>query len=82
MRTTGLRLLHLAGEFSVFAAIEYQPGQVKRFVRAKLIGQGDHDIRGRLDADDGGRAGPMDDLRDSVLLRCLASDSVGPFMTR
>jgi hypothetical protein len=75
-------MFHLAGEFSVFAPIEYQPGQVKRFVRAELTGQSNHDIRGRLDADDGGRAGPVDDLRDSVLLRCLASDSVGPFVPR
>ena len=54
----------LAGKLGVFAAIEYQPGQAERLVRGKLAGQGDDDLRGGLDADNGGRTGPADDSRD------------------
>jgi len=64
VRTSGLRLLDLAGEFGVFVAVEHEPGQVKRFVQVELTGQNDNDVPRHLDADDGGRAGPADDLRD------------------
>jgi len=59
-----LRRFDLAGEFSVFAAVEYQSGQVKCLARGELIGQRHDDVRRSLDADDGGRAGPADDLQD------------------
>jgi len=82
VRTAGLRLFDLAGEFGVFAAVEHQPGQVKRFVQVELTGQRNNDVPGHFDADDGGRAGPADDLRDPY--SCDARQRVfgGPFVPR
>jgi hypothetical protein len=47
-------------------------------VRRELEGEGDDDVRGGLDADDGGWAGPADDLRDLILLRCCGGGSAVP----
>ena len=74
----GLRRFDLAAEFGVLAVVEYQSGQAKRLVRGELAGQRNDDVRGGLDADDGGRAGPADDLRDQALLRCDGCGSVLP----
>jgi len=63
------RRFDLAAEFGVFAVVEHQPGQAKRLAGGELAGQRDDDVRRGLDADDSGRAGPANDLRDPTLLR-------------
>lgn len=77
-----LRRFDLAAEFGVFAVVEYQSGQAKRLVRAEPAGRCNDDVSGGLDADDTGRAGPADDLRDSILLRCFGCGSMFPFGPR
>ena len=66
--TLGAWVFDLAAEFGVLAAVEYQSGQAERLVTGKLARQCDDDVRRGLDADDGGRAGPANDLRDQILL--------------
>jgi len=44
--------------------IQYKLGQAKHLAKRKFVGESHDDVRGSLDADDGGRTGPSYDLRD------------------